>query len=354
MGPRSYLEIYENKIILITGTGTIIYTNINNFNKKNLSFKKIETNFNQIVMSKYKDGRKSVIKNILIDQGIIYVSYLKLINKSCAKLAILSSKFNFEKLNFTEFFEIDNCQPYGGQMIQTGGNLSSYKDDKIIMTVGDFSSYEVQKNKNPQELDNMMGKILSINKVNKKANILSLGHRNSQGLFYDSRDDVIYSTDHGPFGGDEINVDFTHDHQNPKNFGWAVSSYGEHYSYEKKWLTEDLYKRAPLNKSHADFGFVEPIKYFTPSIGITQILRTEKFENILDKKVIYVVSMGWDLDENDLSIHKFILNNDYKIEKHEIIPIIERIRDLIYEKKTNKLVMFLETSGSIGILEKIN
>ena len=52
MGPRSYLEIYENKIILITGTGTIIYTNINNFNKKNLSFKKIETNFNQIVMSK--------------------------------------------------------------------------------------------------------------------------------------------------------------------------------------------------------------------------------------------------------------------------------------------------------------
>ena len=64
MGPRSYLEIYENKIILITGTGTIIYTNINNFNKKNLSFKKIETNFNQIVMSKYKDGRKSVIKNI--------------------------------------------------------------------------------------------------------------------------------------------------------------------------------------------------------------------------------------------------------------------------------------------------
>ena len=106
MGPRSYLEIYENKIILITGTGTIIYTNINNFNKKNLSFKKIETNFNQIVMSKYKDGRKSVIKNILIDQGIIYVSYLKLINKSCAKLAILSSKFNFEKLNFTEFSEI--------------------------------------------------------------------------------------------------------------------------------------------------------------------------------------------------------------------------------------------------------
>ena len=31
--------------------------------------------------------------------------------------------------------------------------------------------------------------------------------------------------------------------------------------------------------------------------------------------------MGWDLEENDLTIHKFILNNNYKIENYEIIPI---------------------------------
>jgi len=64
--------------------------------------------------------------------------------------------------------------------------------------------------------------------------------------------------------------------------------------------------------------------------------------------------MGWDLDENDLSIHKFVLNDNYKIESHEVIPIVERIRDLIYDEKTNKILMFLETSGSIGILEKIS
>ena len=64
--------------------------------------------------------------------------------------------------------------------------------------------------------------------------------------------------------------------------------------------------------------------------------------------------MGWDLEENDLTIHKFILNNNYKIENYEIIPIVERIRDLIYEEKTNKIFMYLETSGSIAILEKNN
>lgn len=353
MGPRSYLALNKDILVLMTGSGTLMYSNINNFKKKNISFKKINSNFNQLIMSKYLDGRKNIVKNILIDDTKIYISYLKKVNEKCVKLAIVSSELNFEELNFIEFFEIDTCQPYGGQMNNTGGNLSKFKDNKILLTVGGFGSYESQKNDNPQKLDNMLGKVLSIDKENKDINILSLGHRNSQGLFYDEFNDVIYSTDHGPKGGDEINFDFRPDPKNPKNFGWAVSSYGEHYDYPNKWLTEGFYKRAPLHKSHSKYGFIEPLKYFTPSIGITQIIKTEKFENLSNKKVIYVGSMGWDLDENDLSIHKLILNNDYKIDKHEVIPIVERIRDLIYEEKTNKIFMFLETSGSIGILEKI-
>ncbi len=353
MGPRSYLALDKDVLVLMTGSGTLMYSNINNFENKDITFKKIESNFNQLVMSKFLDGRKTIVKNILIDNGRIYVSYLKKVHNKCIKLAVVSSELNLEKLNFIEFFEIDQCQPYGGQMNNTGGNLSKFKNNKILLTVGGFGSYEVQKNDNPQKLDSMLGKILSIDKETKKINILSLGHRNSQGLFYDKLDDVIYSTDHGPKGGDEINLDFAPNHKDPKNFGWAVSSYGEHYDYPNKWLTEEFYKRAPLHKSHSEFGFIEPLKYFTPSIGITQIIKTEKFENLLYKKVIYVGSMGWDLEENDLSIHKFVLNNNYKVEKHEIIPIVERIRDLIYVEKTNKIFMFLETSGSIGILEKV-
>ncbi len=353
MGPRSYFALDKDILVLMTGTGTLMYININDLNKKNIILKKIDTNFNQLVMDKWTDGRKTVVKNILIDDNKIYVSYIKLLSKKCVKLAVLYSDLDLKSLKFNEFFEIDKCQPYGGQMIGTGGNLSKFRENKILLTVGGWESYEVQKNDNPQKLDNMMGKILSIDKKNKKAKILSLGHRNSQGLFYDEFDDVIYSTDHGPKGGDEINLDFKPGHKDPKNFGWAVSSYGEHYSYPNKWLTEEFYKRAPLHKSHSEFGFVEPLKYFTPSIGITQIIKTEKFENLPNKKVIYVGSMGWDLEENDLSIHKFVLDNDYKIEEYEIIPIVERIRDLIYVRKTNKILMFLETSGSIGILEKI-
>ena len=42
---------------------------------------------------------------------------------------------------------------------------------------------------------------------------------------------------------------------------------------------------------------------------------------------------------------------DFKIEKHEIIPLRSRIRDLIYIKKLNAIVVFLESSGTIGILK---
>ena len=354
MGPRSYMALDKDMLVLVTGSGTLMYSNIKNFINKNITFKKIPSNFNELVMSKYLDGRKNIVKNILIDGGQIYVSYLKKLNEKCVKLAIVSSELNFKELNFVEFFEIDTCQPYGGQMNNTGGNLSKFKNNKILMTVGGFGSYEVQKNDNPQKLSSMLGKILSIDKETKSTKILSLGHRNSQGLFYDKLNDVIYSTDHGPKGGDEINLDLKANYNNPKNFGWAVSSYGEHYDYPNKWLTEEFYKKAPLHKSHSEFGFIEPLKYFTPSIGITQIIKTEKFENLPNKNVIYVGSMGWDLEENDLTIHKFVLNDNYKIEKYEIIPIVERIRDLIYEEKTNKILMYLETSGSIGILEKNN
>ena len=336
MGPRSYMALNKDVLVLMTGSGTLMYSNINMFENKNIPFKKIHSNFNDLVMSKYLDGRKNIVKHILIDDNKIYVSYLKKLNEECVKLGVVFSELNLEKLDFIEFFEIDNCQPYGGQMNNTGGNLSKFKDNKILLTVGDFGSYEVQKNDNPQKFDNMLGKILSIDKETKQTNIISLGHRNSQGLFYDKFDDVVYSTDHGPKGGDEINLDFTPSDKNPKNFGWAVSSYGEHYDYPNKWLTEEFYKRAPLHKSHSEFGFIEPLKYFTPSIGITQIIKTEKFENLSNKKVIYVGSMGWDLEENDLTIHKFILNNNYKIENYEIIPIVERIRDLIYEEKQIK------------------
>ena len=64
--------------------------------------------------------------------------------------------------------------------------------------------------------------------------------------------------------------------------------------------------------------------------------------------------MGKKIEEGDLSIHQFILDTDLKIEQHNIIPVGERVRDMIYIEELNKMLLFLESSGSMGVLEVEN
>jgi len=224
--------------------------------------------------------------------------------------------------------------------------------NKILMTIGDWHSYEKYQITKPQIINNIIGKIISIDELTKEYKILSMGHRNPQGLYYDKENNVIYSTDHGPQGGDEINVNASPDGE-VKNYGWGISSYGEHYGFPKTDNSES-YKIAPLHKSHAKYGFIEPLKYFTPSIAPTQIIKTEKFIKIPNKNIIYISALGYHVEEGDQSIHQFILDADLKIEQHNIMPVGERVRDMIYIEELNKIFLFLETSGSIGMLEVDN
>ena len=80
------------------------------------------------------------------------------------------------------------------------------------------------------------------------------------------------------------------------------------------------YEYAPLNKSHVDFGFEEPIKYFTPSVGITEILKVKNFTND-DYKVI-VASMGFDKEEDDMTLHIVQFNNLFEETNYEKIYIV--------------------------------
>jgi hypothetical protein len=345
-GPRSYLNYYNQNLFLITGTGILMFAPLNKIKNEKFYFKIINTNFNDLVGEDYINSERSVVKNLLIKNNKIYVSYIKKTNNECFANSILVSNLNFKKIIFNEFFNINECQPFFDQ--QVGGNLSDYKDNKILMTIGDYLSYERQHNNNPQNMKSLIGKIISIDEKTKEYKILSLGHRNAQGLYYDKDNNIIYFTEHGPQGGDEINVNIFPE-KGIKNYGWAISSYGEHYGFPPK--DEKLYEIAPLNKSHSEYGFIEPIKYFTPSIAPTQIIKTEKFIKIPNKNIIYIGALGGDVEEGDLSVHQFVLDSDLKIEQHNIITVNDRVRDMIYIEELNKIFLFLESSGSIGVLE---
>ena len=73
-----------------------------------------------------------------------------------------------------------------------------------------------------------MGVILKLNIHDFSYNIFSFGHRNPQGLYIDKNKN-IFSTEHGPEAGDEINLI-----EENKNYGWPLATFGTAYGH-KKW-----------------------------------------------------------------------------------------------------------------------
>ena len=167
-----------------------------------------------------------------------------------------------------------------------------------------------------------------------------MGHRNPQGLYFDKENNFILETEHGPTGGDEINLIEVNKINEDKlqNYGWAISSAGEHYPSVKN--REKKYEKYPLYKSHSEHGFIEPLLSFVPSIGISEIVKIGKNKYVLG-------SLGHYRDESK-SLYFFELNNEKKIINLKQVKVFERIRDL--SVKDDKLYLFMENTASIGVI----
>ena len=340
---------YKQNLFLINGNGDLFYLDKKNLKEKKIIFTKIKTNITKITN---EDKNQLIqVKDFLLTKNYIYISYLNKKNQKCFENKVIRGEISFDKIYFNNFFSTNECRKESTPSV--GGNLSKYTKNKILLTIGDYYCYEREKldfcKKNlPQLDDSFMGKIIALNETSKDFQIMSKGHRNSQGLFYDFEKDIIWSTDHGPEGGDEMNIN-SKPEESIKNYGWPIASYGNHY---KGPGLKEKYAIAPLNKSHSDYNFKEPLKYFTPALGISQIVKVKGFlsEN---KDELFVGSLGFDLEEGDLSLHYFKLDSNNKILKQNVISVRERIRDIEYISDLNLIVLFLETSGSIAIIEKI-
>ena len=208
-----------------------------------------------------------------------------------------------------------------------GGRMVPFDDNNILFSIGEYlNSYLAQ------DIESDNGKIIKINIKNYDHKIISIGHRNPQGLYFDDENNFILSTEHGPKGGDEINLIEVDQINTNKilNYGWPISSYGEHYVDNK-----EKYKKYPLYKSHSEYGFIEPLTYFTPSIGISEIVKIGKNK--------YVAS-----SLKYKSLYFFELDNKKNIINLNKTEVFERVRDLKFYN--DKLYLFMEDTASIGII----
>ena len=225
----------------------------------------------------YKNGIKMIIKNLpeiisknqggLLDIELhpnysenkwIYISYSSSNDKNeGTNTSILRFKLNGNQATNQQI--IYKALPNSKRSLHYGSRMVFDKDNYIFFSIGDRGNRDL----NPQNINRDGGKIYRlhddgripidnpfVNEKNSKKAIFSYGHRNPQGMFYDEKNNKIWIHEHGPRGGDEINII-----EAGENYGWPLASYGINYIGTKF-----------TDKTSID-GMVDPIHFWVPSIA---------------------------------------------------------------------------------------
>jgi glucose/arabinose dehydrogenase len=320
-----YLEVVGDKILVLSGQGKTIFFEKKNIFEKKLEQEKIQNNINDIMT---KNNLTFIgVRDLFVDKNIVYISLISK-NEKGYTFNIYTANLNYKKLDFKIFFETK--QFFKEYSVSTGGRIEKFKNDKILFTIGNSGVLGA-----PQDKNSLLGKIISIDLNTKNYELVSIGHRNQQGIAYDEDLNLIINSEHGPKGGDEINFNY-YKKNSVLNFGFDVVSYGIEYD------GTDPYKRP-----HSDFGFVEPIKYYVPSIGISEIIFLNKEKSFLKKNSLFVSSLRAG------SLYIYELNDQLdKIESEERINFgNERIRDIKYDPENNVFFLIFEITPSIVVLK---
>ncbi len=331
-----FIDFYENNIIILSSRGVLAFKN--NVENINENFKQIKNNINEFIGIKQFEKKKWFsIKDLFILNNKIFISYTEEIKEDCWNTSIIYGDIEYKNIDFKRLFSPKECihsvKNIDNEFVgnQSGGRITYFDNNHILLTIGDYRSRYLA-----QDFKSVNGKIIKVNIYNANYEIISMGHRNPQGIYFDKENNFILETEHGPQGGDEVNLIEVNKiiKNNIQNYGWPVSSAGEHYGGKIKKNIKK-YEKYPLYKSHTEHGFIEPLHSFVPSIGISEIVKIGPNK--------YVIS-----SLKDKSLLFFELNEKKMIENWNRLVVHERIRDLRLHNK--QLYLFMEDTASIGVI----
>ncbi|HET9132117.1 MAG TPA: PQQ-dependent sugar dehydrogenase, partial [Terriglobia bacterium] len=189
-----------------------------------------------------------------VENQRIYFTYSK--PGPMSTIALARGRFDGARLNnVEEIFVTDARSRQEGTM---GGRLAFEPDGTLLMTVGE------RHDRTPsQDPGSHGGKILRlrddgtaapdnpfVHQAGYRMEIFAMGVRNPQGLSIHPTTGVIYETEHGPMGGDELNIILP-----GKNYGWPQVTYGK--NYDGSVITNETSRP----------GLESPVHYWVPSIG---------------------------------------------------------------------------------------
>ena len=210
----------------------------------------------------YAEGQGGLLDVVLDPQfaanSTIYLSYGEPGEGATNGTAVARAKLAGNSLEDLEV--IFRQQPKVASKHHFGSRLVFARDGTLFVTTGERNS---ERDK-AQDLGTHLGKVIRITPdggvpadnpfVGRKdalPEIWSYGHRNSQGATLDPRTGRLWEIEHGPMGGDEINLP-----EPGRNYGWPVITYGREYSGAQ--VGEGI---------TAKEGMEQPVHYWVPSIA---------------------------------------------------------------------------------------
>lgn len=268
------------------------------------------------------------------NQPMVYLSFSKS-GKIGQSLAVTRSHLSRDKL--TNTITVFEAKPYRLSSGSYGGRLLFMDDTTLLITTGDRGS--AQGAQNVTDHYGTVSRILPdgsipadnpfVHDPQAKPSIWAIGFRNSQGLARNPATGSIWLSDHGPRGGDELNIV-----RPGQNYGWPLVSYGT--DYDGSIFTE-----------HTEMeGMVSPEYYWVPSIAPCGIgfVESNRYP-------------GW---EGDLLVgalsHKLVsrldMQGDSILREEQILKAIGRVRE-IKTGPDGYIYLSVEEGNGLGMICRI-
>ena len=273
------------------------------------------------------------------ENNMIFLSFAESSNDSeGGNTAIMSAILNQNKLINSKILYRGKKNSTKGQ--HWGSRLQFDKDGFLYFTIGDRGNRDL----NPQDLSLDGGKVYRINEdgsipkdnpfVNQDNSIdaiYSYGHRNPQGIFLHPESGMIWTNEHGPKGGDEINII-----RKGKNYGWPKITYGKNYNGS---IITDLKEFS---------GMEQPLYYWIPSIAPScfEYISSSRYNDWEGSLLVGSLSFGY--------LERLVLDNQNKVVYREkVAKDIGRVRDVI-ESPDGYIYFSVENKGIFKLVPKKN
>ena len=220
-----------------------------------------------------------------------------------------------------------------GSRVEIGG------DGKLYLTCGERGRRDVH----PQTLTTSPGKIHRFNpdgsipadnpfvgQPDAVPSIWSWGHRNPQGMFSHPETGVIWTHEHGPKGGDEINIP-----EPSKNYGWPRITFGRNYI------------GTIITKDTAMVGMEQPLYYWLPSIGACgmDVVYGDQWPESWQNNLL-VGSLSFEY------LERLQLRDGRVVERERLLDGVGRVRD-IARNQHGEIFVAVEGAGTVLHLEPL-